>query len=757
MKAKRSSKYDFLKHHPNHDNGKDSKTWKDHARTVWKYVRIILMLLLAALSFTGFIQSCVLKSSSTVGSGIELYNDKSKIAPYVNNFQIKEKEIDQTKYDQKGNQIIKEDGTVETEKTKIYALEPLLKENFLVTDKTIERLIKKWGDDYGSYNNQSSSLRILDLDGNPILNPEKSLKGQANSIEQLVKGTNNDDLALFMNTKILKDQLKFNNSDLDTGQGNNDSSKKDYQPQNLWNDLNFFVVKRPENLASLPVDEQKVWARGIPAINTLGAFQAYEQGSSDQKWRPVQIENAQYVTYDVDGDGINDTTSPIQIKDPKRIAKFKFGFSGEVVTLSKDTNKFKNRSAGFARDFIQSVANAVIQFKQIDPLVEKVKTTTKAAADLDANARFNQLSKQNLEKLFIEKPNQVIDNGKANKLLSYQERDAILTYQNEVISLLNQFKFNIKEQVYQDEPAKPYDANQPVVLKNNFTDPYEVEFSKDEIKRDTVVGAAPIEQKTITTWGEAWGLGPFYGLVVWPLSFIMNGLVTSMPPMDGWGVIIAIFIAVIAARVFGTLISYKSIFLQHKQQMLNPKKAKIDAKYEPHKGNKQMEQRKRQELADLYRKNNISMSSQFFGMLLSMPIFLAMWRVIQGIVGIKSTTWLGIQFSAVSWQELFAGSWQYLPLMLVAILFQVAAQVLPRYLNKKRMKERVNVAEKAALKKANKVQNIMMVVFIVMPVIFEAGVQIYWIVGAMWQIFMTLFVHWIIKTDFYKNKLHKYV
>jgi YidC/Oxa1 family membrane protein insertase len=41
------------------------------------------------------------------------------------------------------------------------------------------------------------------------------------------------------------------------------------------------------------------------------------------------------------------------------------------------------------------------------------------------------------------------------------------------------------------------------------------------------------------------------------------------------------------------------------------------------------------------------------------------------------------------------------------------------------MNERSNVAEKAAMKKANRTQNIIMVIFIFMAIIFEAGVQIY--------------------------------
>ena len=138
-----------------------------------------------------------------------------------------------------------------------------------------------------------------------------------------------------------------------------------------------------------------------------------------------------------------------------------------------------------------------------------------------------------------------------------------------------------------------------------------------------------------------------------------------------------------------------------------------------------MEQRKRQELAKLYKSNNVSMIDPLKALCISMPIFFAVWRVVQGIPDIKSTTWLGIQFSLTSWRELFNGEWQYLPLLLMAAGTQALSQYLPRLLNRKRMNERSNMAEQAALKKSNKTQNIVMIVFIVMSVIFEAGVQIY--------------------------------
>lgn len=693
------------------------------------------MLVLAALALTGCIQSFAIGSSSTVGAGIELYNDPNNVAPYVNNFQIVEKQQDQIEYDDQGQPIIDPStGKPQTKSITIYTLEPIVKANFLADRQTIKELKTKWGAPYGAYGNQSSTVRILDTKGQALVKPELGLTGSTPETGQLVRGDQSDQ-PLFMNNLVLE-QLEA----------------KSYQPQNQWRDLNFFVVKKPDtNEANLTPEQKKVWAKGISAIDAFGAFTPYERGSVTQKWTPVQIENGQYVTYDADGDGYNDSTQTVQIKNPARIAKFKFGFDAEVVTLSSDLTSYETSAEAYARDFIQTIANTTIQFAQVDPLLTKLQQikanpTTGKVSTLDAGQRLGLLSKANLSKLFLPPPpdQSAIDE---TKLLSHQERAAVLAYQRELTGLLSRFGFGIKEQSY---AAKASEWNEP----------YKVQFLPEKKREDIktlVLGGAPVPQKTITNWAEAWGLGPFYGLVVWPLSFLMNGLVRAMPGLGGWDVIISIFVAVILSRIFVTLLSYKSIFSQHKQQMIAPKKAKIDAKYEPHKGNKQLEQRKRQEMAELYRKHNISMSAQLFGILVSSPIFLAMWRVVQGIVGIKSTTWLGIQFSAQSWKELFAGSWQYLPLMLIAILMQAAAQFLPKYLSKKRLAERVNVAEKAAMKKANKVQNIISVVFIFFPVIFEAGVQIYWIVGAIWQIAITLIVHWVVKTDFYKNKLSKYV
>lgn len=747
---KRSTKYDVFSKRPD-TNGFKQKTWKEKLKIAWKYSRILVYMSLAALSLTGCIQTFVLKSSSTVGSGIELYNDKDHIAPYVNNYQIESKKIKRYVFDSNG-EIVLENGKPKEEEVDVNVLTTLPKANFAASYETIKKLKDElklqYGEEiaktYGSYDNVSSSLRVIGKN-NIELQDSNSLEGtqvKANQSE-LLKGTGTNKY-LFMNNKMLEDLEKRGQS---------------YQVQNVWREISFFAIKRPDenNDKTLSMDQKQIYGQGITDIN--GAFQAFEQVSSSNEWIPVQIQNGQYVTYDANGDGINDSNELVVIKNQERINKFRYAFDAEVVSISGSELGLFN-SEKYARDYLQSITNIVMQFKQLNPFFEKVM---KLSGDelLNLTKRYDKITEQSLSSLM--EPHQNTKNIKGNnlhvpqdkrvnptKLLTLEQKEAIIAYQNEIINTTKGLGFGIKKQVYNDEKSDDY-------VNWNDRAKYKVEFLPEiKDKRYRLIGAAPLGQKPISSWGEAWGLGPFYGLVVWPIAYLINAMVGSMPPLDGWAAILSIIIVVLATRVFTTLITYKSLFAQHKQQALAPRKAKIDAKYEGFKGNKQMEARKRQEIADLYKKNNVSMSGPLLSTLVTMPIFLAVWRVIQGIPNIKSATWLGIQFSQTSWRELFNGAWQYLPLLLIAVIVQAASQLLPRYLNKKRMSERSNVAEKAALKKSNRTQNIIMVVFIFMAVAFEAGVQIYWIVGGLWQIFQTLMVHWIVKTNIYKEKLYKY-
>ncbi|MBR3259670.1 MAG: membrane protein insertase YidC [Mycoplasmataceae bacterium] len=733
----RSKKFDDLLGNNNRPNNFNEISLKDKFKKIFKWISILIYLFLAAIGITGFIQSCVLHTSSTVGAGIELYNSKSSIAPYVSTFSIETKTRESNQYDENGGYKYDENGNIVKTKENYFVLAKKTKDSFLTKKDTINLLQNQLEqqydnqvkDLYGVYDNYSSSLRILGTENQTLTYGQTQLSGDVEE-NQLLKGdkTNN---YIFMNNKIL-DYLNKNGLS--------------YVAQNNWYDLNFFVLERPQNWDGLSNTQKDYYGAGITDLTN--AFQAFE--NINNQWIKVKVLNGKYVTQDVNADGFIDSANYVEIIDQDRINKFRYSLNAEVATLSSSEVGLLN-SEKFARDYSQSLINAVSSFSQLKPFYELINQRTNSSIDTNSSVadKFNALSRENLENLTTKK---VISKSVVteDKLFTLEQKDAIISYQNEIFSLLNQLGYGIEKQVYSDQNSPNYTPDN----SQNF----EVVFLPEtKNKKDIVLGTGSAAQKPIYSWAGAWKLGPFYGLIIWPLSYMINGMMSSMPAMNGWEGIFAMVIVIIFTRILVTMFTYKSLFASHKQQQLNPKKAKIDAKYEGFKGNREMEQRKRQELSKLYKDNNVSLIEPLKALCISTPIFLAVWRIVQGIPDIKSTTWLGIQFSLTSWQELFSGSWQYLPLLLAAGLTQALSHFLPRILNKKRMDERANRAERAALKKANKTQNIIMIVFIVLAVIFEAGVQIYWIISGLWQIMQILIVHHIVKTNWYRTKGYKYL
>lgn len=734
-KNKRSSKFNDLLNQSSRPNTNNfqSISPRERFKKIWKWISIVIYLFLAGLGVTGFIQSCVLRTSSTVGSGVELYNSKDAVAPHVNTYHIIKKENKNYKYDANGKIVIDQNGNYETVNETIYQLAKVENDNYLTPREDIinikNQLLKDYDENvanlYGSYDNFSSTLRIIDENGNDITNNKLNPGARG-----LIQGDNG---YIFLNNKI----LEYLNQQ---GLG--------YQYKNTLYDICLFVVARPDNFDSLSKEEKDIYGLGSTSINN--AFEAYEI-INNQLYK-VEVIGGQYVTKDVNADGIIDSDTYVQITDLNRINNFKYALNAEVATLSSNKQGLFN-SEKYARDYYQTLNNLIIKNPQLFTFYNKVLSGA-ITGNSSVQEIYNLANKANLQALT--KKNRINNNGidqraiNANTLFTIEQKNAILTYQNEILSLMNQLGFGVKKQVYSDETSEDY----PTTPNQEFEITFQPQIND---KRNIILGTGAVAQKPIFSWGGAWGLGPFYGLIVWPLSFVINGMTTSLGPLDGWGGVIAIVVAIILTRIIVTLFTYKTLFSSHKQQQLNPKKAKIDAKYAPFKGNREMEQRKRQEIAKLYKSNNVSMVDPLKALCISMPIFFAVWRVVQGIPDIKSTTWLGIQFSLTSWKELLNGSWQYLPLLLLAAGMQALSHYLPRLLNRKRMSERSNKAEQQALKQANKTQNIIMVVFIIISILFEAGVQIYWIVGGLWQIMQLLIVHHIVKSEWYRTKGYKYL
>ncbi|QNM93656.1 membrane protein insertase YidC [Mycoplasma sp. Pen4] len=334
-------------------------------------------------------------------------------------------------------------------------------------------------------------------------------------------------------------------------------------------------------------------------------------------------------------------------------------------------------------------------------------------------------------------------NNFVNMEISPVEYTLINVYQNVISKWLVDLRY-----FNQQNPE-----NIPVVKEDQKFDPNINVLKSQNVSAIALSGDYAIAP--VTNWGEAWGYGPFYGLLVYPISILIQSLRQAMPVdgINGWASIIAIIIAVVITRLISLAITFKTTIMQQVSEELKYKKAAIEAKYKGLENNKAMKMRKQQEIQALYSKYNINPLDQFGTMILSMPLFLAMWRVIQSIPEIKQTEWLGVNFASISYQRLFAGNWVYLWILVATVVLQLLSMYIPQFLNKKKFKRRTTIAEAQALKKSEKTQKIMMLVFTVITLMFSAGVQVYWIFGSIWTIIQAVAIHKFIKTKWFKEKI----
>ncbi|WP_045433491.1 membrane protein insertase YidC [Metamycoplasma canadense] len=283
-------------------------------------------------------------------------------------------------------------------------------------------------------------------------------------------------------------------------------------------------------------------------------------------------------------------------------------------------------------------------------------------------------------------------------------------------------------------------------------------YKPDAWKNRLLSADSFVAQKPISTYKEHWQQGPFYGLFVYPFSQFMNSIMRSLNT-TGWSVVLALVITVVIVRIITFFLTAKTIFSAAKMEELNQKKAKIDAKYEAYRGDKQMQQRKQMEISELYKKEKISPLSQLINSFITLPILIVVFRIISTSPEIKQATLYSIQFSATSIFRIFkVGELQYLPIVILSVVIQIIAQFMPKILKLNKKKSlRADAYQRAAMKKSNKKAILIPIIFAIFGLFFSAGLQIYWIIGGIFTIVQHIIVHYIQKTKWYKNKLQPFL
>lgn len=248
-----------------------------------------------------------------------------------------------------------------------------------------------------------------------------------------------------------------------------------------------------------------------------------------------------------------------------------------------------------------------------------------------------------------------------------------------------------------------------------------------------------------------WDYGPFYAIFVWPFAQLL--LLFMWATRDwpaGLNAILGIFIILLIIRIITMAVSSRSIIQTERMSEIQGKINEINAKYKDAK-DLASRQKKQMETQALYAKYNIKPFAAFEQMIITLPIFLIIYRVITTLRPLKFISIFGIWDMTVSpITEIFSNftnmGWTYLFFLALVIPAQFLSQWLPRKLARMRSKNATAIGQQAKKSgKSGRIMNTVMNVFMTILVVVSAtGIGVYWFFNSLFSMAQSAIIHAII-------------
>ena len=253
-------------------------------------------------------------------------------------------------------------------------------------------------------------------------------------------------------------------------------------------------------------------------------------------------------------------------------------------------------------------------------------------------------------------------------------------------------------------------------------------------------------------WGYAWSKGFLEGLLVYPVSWLLDTFAYGMDPaLSGMGQILALIFVTLIVRGLLLLVSFRSTSDNQKMQAIQPELAKIQAKYPNANTNQNEKQRLSQEQMALYKRHGIRPMRQLLVLIVQFPVFICVWSGLQGASTLATGEVLNVRLSDTIQQILFNtnglpsnihGWWTALILFILMAAVQVFAMLLPRLLAKRATKNVAKVTANPAADQQGKtmkwVSYGMMIFTIIMGFMLPSAMGVYWLIGGLISIVQTL-------------------
>lgn len=239
--------------------------------------------------------------------------------------------------------------------------------------------------------------------------------------------------------------------------------------------------------------------------------------------------------------------------------------------------------------------------------------------------------------------------------------------------------------------------------------------------------------------GGAWNWGTegwFEALFVWPLAQLLNFFAQYV------GAFLSITIVTLLIKLSTMKSTIKSQENQEKMALLKPDMDKIEKKYKG-RDDQQSKMMKAQEMQKLYQKHDLKMSAGMGGMLLQLPVMIAMYQAVGRAQLIIDGNVLGQSFKDTPMFGIQTGNWIIIGLYVFMAVAQLASSYLPSYLAKQKQKNRPGQAPAGPNMQSMMIVSVGMVVFFALN--WPLGMTVYWLISSVTQILQTLLIHYKFK------------
>ena len=240
------------------------------------------------------------------------------------------------------------------------------------------------------------------------------------------------------------------------------------------------------------------------------------------------------------------------------------------------------------------------------------------------------------------------------------------------------------------------------------------------------------------TWGQAFSLGLFEGLLVYPISWLIYTLATAFTALGGFGIVLAIFLVTLIVRGLLIALTFKQTLSQQKMTALQPELQKIQNKYPNANTNPYDKQRMGQEQMALYKKHKINPCGMFIVLIFQFPIFISVWGAMQGSSILMSGSLSGLSLAASTGTAMmdFEGPWYVAWIIFILMAAgQIASMKIPQYLQKKRQQNAQKLVKNPTAEQQEKtmsmVNNMMLIMIIVMGFSLPVSMCIYWFITSL--------------------------